>query len=483
MKLNLKEICEAVKGDLYLDGEKEKIDKIDINNAMPLIISDLCTDSRKVQAGSLFVAIKGENVDGHDFIASAINSGMSAAIVSKDYNATQQDIKCTCIAVDDTKQALLDIAKLCKSKVNPAVIAITGSVGKTTTKEFIYSVISQKYRTQKNDGNFNTEIGFPLTIFGLNNDTQVLVQEMGMNNFGEIDKLSRTAEPDTAVITNIGTSHIGMLGSRENICKAKLEILNGMNEKANICLNADEPLLYSKKGKTGKNEIFFGIENEEADITAKNMQIDYSENSTKFDIIFSVGHEKQTHEFTIPVVGKHNIYNALAAFAVGRLYELNFDEIQKGFNNFENGKMRQNIYSFRDITIIEDCYNASLESVTAALGVLDGIAKESGGRKIAVLSDILETGSHSDEIHRKVGQAVAAIKTDIAFIYGEKSKMTVEGIKSCGCDECCVYYFTDKKETADKLCSEAKKSDVILFKASRGMMLEDIVNDFKENYL
>ena len=466
MKLNLREICKAVKGDLYNNGEEINISS-----------DKICVDSRKIETGSLFIAIKGENVDGHDFIAGVIKSGASAVVVSRDYYKNNSDgVKYICVAVDDTKQALLDTAKLCKSKIKPIVIAITGSVGKTTTKEFIYSVVSQKYITQKNEGNLNTDTGLSMTMFGLKDDTQVLVQEMGMNNFGEIDELSRTAEPDTAVITNIGTSHIEMFGSRENICKAKFEILNGMSEKTHICLNADEPLLYSQRGKTGKNEIFFGIENENADIIARNIKIDYKTGSTEFDIFDA--NANKCMSANIPVVGEHNVRNALAAFAVAKIHGLDFDEIQRGFNNFENGKMRQNIYSFHDITIIEDCYNASLESVTAALGVLSGIAKESGGRRIAVLSDILETGNFSDEIHRKVGQTVAAVNTDAAFIYGEKSKLTVDGIKSGG-EGCCVYYFTDKKEMAKKLCDEVRKNDVVLFKASRGMMLEDVVNDFK----
>ena len=467
MKLNLREICKAVKGDLYDNGEEINISS-----------DKICVDSRKVEAGSLFVAIKGENVNGHDFIAGAIKSGAAAVIVSRDYYENNSDgVKYICVAVEDTKQALLDTAKLCKSKIKPLVIAITGSVGKTTTKEFIYSVISQKYITQKNQGNLNTDTGLSMTMFGLKDDTQVLVQEMGMNNFGEIDDLSRTAEPDTAVITNIGTSHIEMFGSRENICKAKLEILNGMSEKAHIFLNADEPLLYSQKGETGKNEIFFGIENENADIIAKNINIDYKTGSTEFDIFDA--NANKCMSASIPVVGKHNVRNALAAFAVAKIHGLSFEEIQRGFNNFENGKMRQNISSFHDITIIEDCYNASLESVTAALGVLSGIAKESGGRRIAVLSDILETGGFSDEIHRKIGQTVAEMNTDAAFIYGEKSKLTVEGIKSCGSGSCEVHYFADKKDMAKKLCEEIKENDVVLFKASRGMMLEDVVDDFR----
>ena len=482
MKLNFNEICEAVKGDLYVNSG-ENVGRGDpdapCSSVTDSISADeICIDSRKIKAGAMFIATKGENVDAHDFIAGVVENGAAAVVMSREYYKNHaESINYTCIAVDDTKQAMLDIAKLCKSKINPVVIAVTGSVGKTTTKEFIYSVISQKYKTQKNEGNFNTEIGLPLTMFALKDDTQVLVQEMGMNNFGEIDKLSKTAEPDTAVITNIGTSHIEMLGSRENIKKAKLEILNGMKKEANIYLNADEPLLYSEKGKIGKNEVFFGIENEEADILAKNIKIDYGRNLTEFDIVYMGKYISAS----VPAIGKHNVYNALAAFAVGKLHGLNFDEIQRGFNNFENAKMRQNIYSFRDITIIEDCYNASLESVTAALDVLRGIAEESGARKIAVLSDVLESGSYSDEIHYKIGRAVASINTDIAFIYGEKSKMTVEGIKSCGCEKCRIYYFMNKKDMAEKLCSEVKKGDVILFKASRGMMLEDVVNDFKEN--
>lgn len=473
IRLNLKEICESAGGKI-VGGEN-------------IIISanEITTDSRKAAKGSLFVAIKGENLDGHDFVGGAFENGAAVAVISEEHYRKQPTLTDTdraFIIVGDTIQAMLDAAKLCKSKITPplSVIGVTGSVGKTTTKEFIYSVISQKYITQKSAGNFNTEVGLPLTMFALDDKTQVLVQEMGMNNLGEIDKLSRTAEPDVAVITNIGTSHIEMLGSRENICRAKLEILNGMGKDASVILNADEPLLYSKRGETGRKEMFFGIENRQADILAEDIKVDYSRNLTEFEVVFSDGNERA--RMSVPSVGRHNVYNALAAFAVGRVYGLDVEEIQTGFNSFESGKMRQNIYSFRDITIIDDCYNASLESASASLEVLRGIAKESGGRSVAVMSDVLEAGSYSDDIHFKIGIAAAEKNTDIVFVCGEKSKMICEGIKSCGESKCKYYYFGDKKEMAERLCAEVKKGDVVLFKASRGMKLEETLNIFKEAY-
>ena len=351
-------------------------------------------------------------------------------------------------------------------------MAVTGSVGKTTTKEFIYSVLGEKFITQKSEGNYNTEIGLPFTIFSLGENTEALILEMGMSGFGEIKRLSETANPNTAVITNIGTSHIEMLGSREGIKKAKLEILEGMDSDSNIILNADEPLLYSEKNKTGKTEYFFGIENKDADFTAENIEFDYEKNVSEFTV--------KSYKFRIPAVGVHSIYDALPAIITGKIYGVSDDEIQAGLNNFQNAKMRQNIYDYNGITIIDDCYNASLESVLAAFNVLVGIAEKTNGRKVAVLSDILEAGDYSDEIHAKIGEE--AVKRNISvYLYGEKSKAIFDAIFRSSGGNYDAFYAPDKNgiiHTGIINC-DTKKGDVILFKASRGMAMETVLEDFK----
>jgi len=444
-----------------------------------VIIKNITTDSRHILPDSLFFALKGENADGHDFIPQAFENGALCAVAQKDAvnRLGLYDKNTAIIAVDDTVQALLDTAKYYKStfaKINKTVVAVTGSVGKTTTKEFIYSVLSEKFAAQKSEGNLNTEIGLPFTLFSLGENTDALVLEMGMSGFGEIKRLSETANPNTAVITNIGTSHIEALGSREGIKKAKLEILEGMDSNSNIILNADEPLLYSEKNKTGKKEYFFGIENEDADFTAENIEFDYEKNVSEFDV--------KDFRFRIPAAGMHNIYDALPAVITGKIHGLSDEEIQAGFNNFRNAKMRQNIYGFNGITIIDDCYNASLESVTAAFDVLKGVAAKTIGRKIAVLSDILETGTHAGQIHSGIGRAAVEKEIDIIYLFGEKSKITcktIEALRRCSCHAKCVY-FDDKSQIAQTLYDESRKGDVILFKASRGMAMETVIEDFKE---
>jgi len=456
MDLEIAEIIKAVKGEAV---GYPGIDRI----------KNIVVDSRKILPDSLFFALRGENADGHDYVAAALEKGALGAVVRK--NSVKKYAwpieKAAFVEVHDPGDALLDLAKYYKSLfANLGVtVAVTGSVGKTTAKEFIYSVLGAKFAAQKSEGNLNTETGLPFTLFSLAENTEALVLEMGMSAFGEIKRLSRTANPQTAAITNIGTSHIEHLGSKEGIKKAKFEILEGMAPGSNIILNADDPLLYAEKNRTGKNEYFFGIENKEADFVAESMEFDYEKNSSSFTA--------DGFRFQIPALGRHNVYNALPALAIGKIYGLADKEIQNGFDSFQNAKMRQDIYEYNGITIIDGCYNASLESTLAAFEVLSGLAEKTGGCKIAVLADILEAGSHSDDIHAEIG--AAAVEKNISlYLYGENSKTTYESAKSGG------RYFGDKSEIARVLSGEVQKGDVVLFKASRGMAMETVLEDFKK---
>ncbi|MCL2773156.1 MAG: UDP-N-acetylmuramoyl-tripeptide--D-alanyl-D-alanine ligase [Oscillospiraceae bacterium] len=468
--LSISEIIKAIKAVDFTEYNNKNIN-----------IKNIVTDSRKILPDSLFFGIKGEKVDGNDFAFTAIENGAAGVVTNKSSVknlSLHQEIavvNAVVIYIEDTVQALLDLSRYYKSQFPELdkTIAVTGSVGKTTTKEFIYAVISEKFKTHKTEGNLNTEIGLPMTLFALEEETEAVILEMGMSAFGEISRLSKTANPDTAVITNIGTSHIEKLGSREGIKKAKFEILDGMSNKGNIILNADEPLLYSEKGKTGKNEYFFGINNKSADFIAENIKFDYVNNASYFEV--------NNKRYKIPVVGIHNIYDALPAVITGTIYGLADVQIQNGFNNFKNAKMRQNIYEFHGITIIDDCYNASVESVTAALDVLCEVAKSKNGRKIAVLSDVLEAGDYSEEIHSKIGAATAEREIDMVLLYGEKSKITFDTIERLN-KKCKRFYFTEKIKIREILCEEIKKDDTILFKASRGMALETVLEDFKNKF-
>ncbi|MCL1859862.1 MAG: UDP-N-acetylmuramoyl-tripeptide--D-alanyl-D-alanine ligase [Oscillospiraceae bacterium] len=472
LSMSIAEIAKAINGEIIYINKSVGDGILDVPK-----IKNISTDSRKILPESLFYAIKGEKADGHDFISQAIENGALGVVAESEKNNVKrfdlQHENIAIIAVKDTVQALLDTSKYYKSKFKKLekTVAVTGSVGKTTTKEFIYSVLVGKFTTKKSEGNFNTEIGLPFTLFSLGEDTEALVLEMGMSGFGEIQKLSETANPNTAVITNIGTSHIEMLGSREGIKKAKFEILDGMSYDANIILNADEPLLYSEKNKTGKKEYFFGINNREADFTAENIKFDYEKNISEFSV--------KNYKYKIPAAGIQNVYDALPAIIVGKIYGLSNEKIQAGFNNFQNAKMRQNIYDLNGITIIDDCYNASLESVLAAFDVLSGIADKTNGRKIAVLSDILEAGDYSEEIHAKIGKA-AAEKNISTYLFGEKSKATFDAMFQSGGD---CFYTPDKSDIVDVIYGDVKKGDVILFKASRGMAMETVIEAFKNKFI
>ena len=462
MNLSIAEIAGAVKGEVLNDKD--------------LRVKNIVTDSRGILEGGLFFALKGETLDGHDFAAKAIENGAVGAVLNKGYplNALNDlnDRNAVIIWVEDTGRAFLDLAKYYKSLFElELTVGITGSNGKTAVKELMHAVLSQKYKARKNEGNFNNEVGLPKTVFELRRDERALVLEMGMNHFGEISRLSKTAEPDIGVINNIGTNHIENLGSREGIKKAKCEIMDGMSADAHIILNADEPLLYCEKGRTGKRERFFGIENGDADFAAGKISFDYVNRASYFEIS-GVG-------FKIPAVGLHNVYNALPVYAAGKICGLSDGQIQAGFNNFENVKMRQNIYAFNGITIIDDCYNASLESVGAALAVLAEINKgNKQERKIAVLSDILECGDFADEIHEKIGEALLEYNIDKIFVYGEKSRKIFEFVNIYSKGRC--FYFEDKAQVAGKLFEEARNGGTFLFKASRGMAMETVLEDFKK---
>ena len=464
MNLNITEIAKAIKGEILKDKNTDTKD---------IIIKNIITDSREVLNDSLFFALKGEIFDGHDFTHRAVENGVIAIVVNKDY-ALRENLSdnTIVIAVEDTGLAFLDLAKYYKSLFElEFTVGITGSNGKTTVKEFTHAVLSQKYKARKTEGNFNNEVGMPKTIFNLQQDERVLVLEMGMNHFGEISRLSKSAEPDIGIVNNIGTNHIENLGSREGIKQAKCEIMDGMSANSTIILNADEPLLYCEKGKTGKREVFFGIENRNADVIAADISYDYDANVSFFEI--------DGTRFKIPVVGLHNVYNAIPAYICGKICGLSDEMIQAGYNNFENVKMRQNIYEFHGITIIDDCYNASLESVRAGLAVLAQMPNTNNqGKKIAVLSDVLECGDFADDIHTKIGEALLENNIDVVYAYGDKSKHIADVVaKAKGA----CFYFEDKAHIAEKLFEEAKnQGTVVLFKASRGMAIETVLEDFKK---
>ena len=444
-KLMLSEIATAVGG--IANGEVQ--------------IDGICIDSRIAKKGLLYIAIKGENFDGHSFTKSAFENGACAAMISHDV-----DCDGCFIRVDDTRKAFLRLANWFRNTYDIPVVGLTGSVGKTTTKEMTCAVLSEKYNTIKTEGNLNNDIGLPRTLMRLEEDTQAAVIEMGMSNAGEISVLSKTAEPTIAIITNIGVSHMESLGSRENILKAKLEILDGLRENCPIMLNGDDPFL---AGANIENHpvFYYGIDEHTCDYRATDIQS--NDNSTSFTVVFDGG---KTQKITIPTIGIHNVYNAVAAFGTGIQLGVSPQQAAQGLEKYVPSGMRQRIKDYKGIKFIEDCYNASPDSQRAALKMLAEIKAE---RKIAVLGDMLELGAISETAHRNAGMLAAKNKVDILMTYGENSLATAENAKQCGVS--LVKGFLDKKELADELAKTLKQGDAVLFKASRGMALEDVINN------
>lgn len=430
-----------------------------------VIVSGMQHDSRDVHQGDLFVALTGGRSDGHSFVANAKAAGAVAALVSR-----RVDVDLPQLVVKDTLLAYGDIARAYRSDTGVHVVAITGSVGKTTTKEMISCVLAAKYQVAKTQGNHNNNLGLPMTIMEMPAGTEQAVLELGMNHFGEMSYLTSIAKPDVVVITNIGTMHIEHLGTREGILKAKLEIMQGISDDGVAVFNGDEPLLWNlREGK--HRRIYFGIENSRCDVVAEDVrQMDSG-------VYFTVRGFGKQFQVYVPQEGRHTVYNALAAVAVGLLCQVSCEGIQYQLGMFHNTGMRQRIFEENGFTIIEDCYNAGPESMEAALRVLQEHKTE--GRRIAVLGDMLELGSRAMAEHYRVGR-LAADRIDMVFAFGHHSERIITGAVTGGMSSKCALHFDSQEAMAQSLAALAKPGDVLLFKGSRGMKMEQVLKLFLE---
>ena len=460
--LKIKDIVKATKGELIV-GNKEAICK------------KYSKDTRTIKSGDCYIGIKGESFDGNLFWEKALENGADTVVI-QGVEFTEQDKtkwkNKNIIKVQDTMEALYSIARAKRELYDIPVIAITGSVGKTSTKDMIYSVLSQKYKTLKTEGNFNNDIGLPLTILKLR-EHEVAVIEMGMNHKREISKLTKIAKPQLAVITNVGTAHIGNLGSRENILNAKLEILEGM-QKPKIVINNDNDLLHEWKNNLKENiEVHtFGIENK-SDCMAENIK--KSENNSEF--ICNINNEKI--KINVPIGGDVFIINSLCAILVGKNLGLSDKQIQDGIENFELTKKRMEIIKLKNnITLINDSYNASLDSMKASIKYLSELK---GKRKIAVLGDLFELGDYSEKIHRKIGEEIVKNKIDLLYLIGENSKYIKDEALKNGMNKNNIFYFNSKNEIINNLKNIMTENDIVLFKASNGMRLFEIVEELKKD--
>ena len=447
--LSVKDIIKATKGILVSGTADVEIEKITI-------------DSRETGPGVLFVPLKGEKRDGHDFIESALDAGAMTLSERTDVYGNG-----TVIKVADTRKALGDIARYYKIKYPVKSVAITGSVGKTTTKDLVYSVIAQGYNTHKTPNNFNNDIGVPLTIFGMEEGTEAAVIEMGMNHFGEISYLSDIARPDCAIISNIGMSHIENLGSQEGIFRAKMEMAERFTDKNTLFVNGDDKFLGSI-GNTTYKVVRFGMADTN-DVYAKDI-VNKGLSGTEFTVVYSGG------EFRCEVrqPGEHNIYNALAAVCAGLHFGLAEAQITAGVRDCVYTSSRLEITEHKGMEIINDCYNSSPDSVRAALKVMQHTVKT---RRVAVLGDILEMGEYAKDAHFELGKSVKEIGIDLLVTAGENAKYIADGAKEAGLLDVMSFASTDELKAV--VGEIVKSGDCILVKASHGMEFYKITDQIK----
>ena len=433
-----------------------------------ITVNGLCNDSRELVSGELFFALEGAH-DGHDYVGRALEAGAAAAVVS---HPVEQSIPQ--VLVEDTKKALADIARAYKDSLKIRTVAITGSVGKTTTRALTMTLLSRVYRTCGTIRNYNNDIGLPVTIGKVNTDTEMLVLEMGMNHFGEMRYLSNIGHPDLVAITNIGSMHIENLGSREGILKAKLEILDGMHRGGVCFYNGDEALLWDLRETNPYRTLYFGIDNDACDIRATDVRL--LEGKSRFRVQW----ENYDFPVELPLGGKHNIYNALAAIAIALHEKVPVEEIQKGLDGFINTEQRQQVLYHKTFTIIDDTYNAGPESMEAALMVLRSTSgMGENPRRIAVLGDMLELGNHASGEHHRIGR-MAACNADLLLTYGPLSVHMVSGAITGGMSQRSAMNFQTQEELVNTLKNRAKPGDVLLFKGSHGMHMEKVLQAFIE---
>lgn len=451
MELSFQELVNALDGKVLIDNENKEFVSTSIDN-------------RKIEKNCIFFAIKGEKFNANTVAIDALEKGASIVVIDEiavDLKDAQG--KGIIIKVENTVRSMLKLANYYRKKLKIKVIGITGSCGKTSTKDLIAAVLSEKYKVFKTEGNFNSEIGLPLMILKLTSEYDIAVLEMGMSNLGEIERLAKAAEPDIAVITNIGLSHLENLKTQENILKAKMEIATYFNRDNVLIINAEDTMLNKISSNSYKVEKI-GY-NHEYDVYASNIIL--REDSSSFTA--NVLNEK--YDFTLQMPGKHNILNMMLAIDVAKNLNVTLQEMNNGLKNLKATSMRLEISNTDKICIINDCYNASPDSMKSSLEVLKNISAE---RKVAILGDMYELGSKTAESHKEVGD-FAKDKVDLLIVVGENINNYEDGY---GKDK--LLKYTSKDDLIKELDSIINKNDVVLVKASRGMKFEEITNKLKE---
>ncbi|HIS26649.1 MAG TPA: UDP-N-acetylmuramoyl-tripeptide--D-alanyl-D-alanine ligase [Candidatus Pullilachnospira intestinigallinarum] len=423
-------------------------------------VSSITTDSRKTEPGCLFVPIVGSRADGHDFIPQVMEAGALASLSEKDL----KDAPYPVIRVQSSLQAVKDIAAYYLKQLDIPVVGITGSVGKTSTKEAIASVLSQKYRVLKTQGNFNNELGLPLTVFRLRQEDEIAVLEMGISDFGEMHRLASIARPDICVITNIGCCHLENLGDRDGVFRAKTEIFDHLKGQGTVILNGDDDKLAAVKQVQGKPPVFFGLE-EKHPIHAGRIE-SRGLKGTACTICTPVG----DFDVIIPIPGQHMVYNALAGTAVGLAFGLDLDQIRRGIESLQPVNGRFHMIETDQYTIVDDCYNANPMSMKASLQIL----RDALGRKVAVLGDMGELGIREDALHAEVGTFAASCGLDLLICTGPHCAYMAQAARKAGMEQ--VVHLESLEELLNRLPGLVKEGDTILVKASHYMHFEKVVD-------
>lgn len=461
--MTLEKIAAAVKGELHVEKIAQGID------AKTTEAAGVVLDSRKVETGYIFIATRGERVDGHSFIDSVFDAGAIGVICER----APEHPKGAYILVKDSFQALKDVAEYYRSRLEIKVVGITGSVGKTSTKEFVASVLSKQFRVVKTAGNFNNEVGLPLTVLGIREDCEVAVLEMGISDFGEMHRLSKIARPDVCLITNIGQCHLENLGTRDGILKAKTEIFDYIQENGAICLNGDDDKLSTVQEVKGTIPVFFGTDINNAIYATDYQNKGLEGSSAKIHINMNVA--QADFDVAIPLPGEHMLYNALAATAVGVQFGLSINQIREGIRDVEPVGGRSHVIHTDRLTLIDDCYNANPVSMKAALDLLAVTDTDGTKRRVAILGDMFELGEKEKELHAEVGAYAAEKQIDALICIGALSQNMYEAAKKVENTTTKAYYFADKESMLARLDELICDGDTVLVKASHGMHFEELL--------
>lgn len=443
IKLGIKEAARLAGGTANGDGE----------------ITSVVIDSRKVVPGSLYIAIKGQRLDGHAFVAEACEKGAAAVMAHADC-----DCSVPVIRVEDTTAALLRFAGAYRDMFTPFLIGLTGSVGKTSTKDMTACALSDSRKTIKTDGNLNNHIGMPLNLLRLDETVEAAVIEMGMNARGEISRLTRAAKPDAALITNIGISHIGMLGSRREILNAKMEITEGIKQGGTLIVNGDDDMLSTVSAPDGLKLVRYSLLGDEF-VSGRIVREGDAHSEVR------VKTASGEYDMIVPACGRHNVYNALGAFTAAIVAGAEPESAIRGIAEFRPAAMRQSVYERNGVTVIEDCYNAAPDSMSAALSLL---SKTGSGRRIAIFSDMVELGDYSPAAHERVGREAASV-ADCVMAYGRFADDYRRGYESVSDRRGAIEVFGDKQELTKALKENVREGDTVLFKASRAQRLEEVI--------